>query len=297
MPPSMLLLLSGWSSMLRFLGLVRRFNRNEDGAWSVPQVICRFTIDSPFYTKWYAIAGMVVLCGLLFYLLFRLRIRQLNQKHQLYNKINRLEQQALRAQMNPHFTFNALNSIQSFLMYEEHEKAEKYLLKFAQLIRQTLNNSREQYITIEDEIEILEKYMDLERMRFRNKFAYRIHNGIGKEKLVTYIPNMLIQPFIENAILHGFSTKESGGVIDISFLPDNHEQIICIIEDNGIGRAAAAKLSSGSHVSFATKITEERLKAFETGKHNKFRIEITDIEGPEDARGTRVTINIPMVRK
>lgn len=271
--------------------------QNEDMLWSTPQLICSFTIDLPFYKKWYFIAGLIVFTGLVFYFIFRLRIKQLNQKHRLYTQINRLEQQALRAQMNPHFIFNALNSIQSFLVYEENEKAEKYLLKFAQLIRKTLHNSREQHITIKDEIEILEKYMDLERMRFRNKFSYAIHNEIGDDQPAIHIPNMLIQPFIENSILHGFSNIDADGKIDIWFLPDNDEQITCIVEDNGIGRKAAMAFSSGSHVSFATKITEERLKSFEQGKNTQFRIEITDLEDENGPTGTRVTINIPLIEK
>ena len=211
------------------------------------------------------------------------------------NKINQLEQKALQAQMNPHFIFNALNSIQSFLVYEENAKAEKYLLKFAQLIRQTLNNSREPYISIESEIEILEKYLDLERMRFKNKFKYSIINELKNNDLRLKIPNMLIQPFVENAVIHGFSTLDSGGEITIVLKSADGNQILCIVEDNGVGRKKAMQQSSKKHVSFGTTITEERLKAFETKHGIHLKIETIDIENPDGSTGTRVMINLPVI--
>lgn len=269
--------------------------RNEDGVWSKPKVVCSFTIDDAFYNKWYFFTALVLLTVIAGWLIFRLRIRQLKQRHRLHNKINQLEQKALQAQMNPHFIFNALNSIQSFLVYEENEKAEKYLLKFAQLIRQTLINSREPYITIESEIEVLEKYLDLERMRFKNKFKYKIEVELSASEMSLKIPNMLIQPFVENAVIHGFSTLDSGGVIDILLKRLDTNQIICIIEDNGIGRKRAMQQSSKKHVSFGTTITEERLKAFETKHGIHLKIETIDIENMDGSNGTRVIINLPVI--
>ncbi len=269
--------------------------QNEDGFWSHPQLVCSFTIDTAFYNKWYFFTGIAILMILLGWWIFRVRIRQLKQRHKLNNKINQLEQKALQAQMNPHFIFNALNSIQSFLVYEENEKAEKYLLKFAQLIRQTLINSRDPYITIESEIEVLEKYLDLERMRFKEKFRYNIVSDLPVSHLSLKIPNMLIQPFVENAVIHGFSTLDSGGEISILLQPVDDNQILCIVEDNGIGRKKAIELSSQKHVSFGTTITEERLKAFETKHDIDLKIETIDIENPDGTRGTRVLINLPVI--
>ncbi len=268
---------------------------NEDGIWSAPQLVCSFTIDEAFYNKWYFFTAVALLLALIGWRIFRMRIKQLKRRHQMNNKINQLEQKALQAQMNPHFIFNALNSIQSFLVYEENDKAEKYLLKFAQLIRQTLVNSRDLYITIENEIGILEKYLDLERMRFRNKFSYRIENEIPPTDNPLRVPNMLIQPFVENAVLHGFSTLDSGGKISILFKPVDTNQILCIIEDNGVGRKQTMQQSAKKHVSFGTTITEERLKAFETKHGIHLRIETIDIENADGTTGTRVLINLPLI--
>lgn len=270
---------------------------NEDGIWSAPQLVCGFTIDEAFYKKWYFFAGVAILLGLLSWRIFKMRIRQLKRKHWLNNKINRLEQKALQAQMNPHFIFNALNSIQSFLVYEENEKAEKYLLKFAQLIRQTLVNSRYPYITIEGEIEILTKYLDLERMRFKDKFSYRIFNNLDASQMDLKIPNMLIQPFIENAVIHGFSTLDAGGLITITLDPVDKNQIVCIVEDNGVGRKKTMSQSSRKHVSFGTSITEERLHAFETKHGIHLKIETIDLENEDGTKGTRVVINLPVTDK
>lgn len=269
--------------------------KNEDGVMSYSYSACKFTIEEAFYNRWYFFVALAIFIALIAWWIFRFRIRQLKQRHLINNKINQLEQKALQAQMNPHFIFNALNSIQSFLVYEENDKAEKYLLKFAQLIRQTLNNSREPYITVESEIEILEKYLDLERMRFKNKFKYKIINNLLSSDLSLRIPNMLIQPFVENAVIHGFSTLDSGGEITVTLESVDGTQILCTIEDNGIGRKRAMQQSSKTHVSFGTTITEERLKAFETKHGMRFRIETIDIELGDGNTGTKVMINLPVI--
>ncbi len=269
--------------------------QNEDGIWSKSQHILYFAIDEIFYKKPIFLLISFLFLSFIVYLIFRFRIKQIKKKHFLNGKINHLEQKALQAQMNPHFIFNALNSIQSFLVYEENIKAEKYLLTFSQLIRQTLTNSREPNISIQNEIEILEKYLELERMRFRDKFAYEIHLNLMNNELSKKIPNMLIQPFVENAVIHGFSTLESGGKIDIFIESVDENQIRCIVEDNGIGRRKALQQSNKDHVSFATTITEERLKAFEKKHRIHFKIETIDIFNNDGTTGTKVIINLPLM--
>ncbi len=269
--------------------------QNEDGIWSKPQHILYFAIEDYFYNKPLFLFLIVVIFGIIVYLIFRFRIKQIKKKHQLNSKINQLEQRALQAQMNPHFIFNALNSIQSFLVFEENIKAEKYLLTFSQLIRQTLTNSREPNISIQNEIDILEKYLDLERMRFREKFNYAIHLELNNNELNKKIPNMLIQPFVENSVIHGFSTLESGGKIDILLESVDENQIRCTIKDNGIGRKKSMQQSNKNHVSFATTITEERLMAFEKKHRVHFSIETIDIENEDGTTGTKVIINLPLI--
>ena len=269
--------------------------QNEDGIWSKSQHILYFAIDQIFYKKPIFLLISFLFLSLIVYLIFRFRIKQIKKKHFLNSKINHLEQKALQAQMNPHFIFNALNSIQSFLVYEENIKAEKYLLTFSQLIRQTLSNSREPNISIQNEIEILEKYLELEKMRFRDKFAFEIHLNLRNHELSKKIPNMLIQPFVENAVIHGFSTLESGGKIDVFIESVDENQIRCIVEDNGIGRRKALQQSNKDHISFATTITEERLKAFEKKHRIQFKIETIDIFKNDGTTGTKVIINLPLI--
>lgn len=269
--------------------------QNENGIWSTPAIITRFTVLQPFYTTWYFILTMVMLGLLLVLVVFRLRIKQVKRKHALQKTINELEHKALRAQMNPHFIFNSLNSIQSFLIYEENEKAERFLLKFAHLIRRTLNNSREPYISIESEIETLKSYLELEQMRFKEKFEVEISCSLSQQEMTLGVPPMLIQPFVENAVLHGFKSLDSGGKITVIFESIGNNQLSCIIKDNGIGRAASGKLQQSGHKSFGTKITEERLKAFQEKYGDHFKIKTIDIEEDGKALGTMVLLKIPVV--
>jgi anti-sigma regulatory factor (Ser/Thr protein kinase) len=268
---------------------------NEDGFWSPPKTICAFSIAPPFWATWYFIFGLILFLLIGAFLLFRLRLRQLNNKHQLHKKMNQLEQKALRAQMNPHFIFNALNSIQSFLIYEENDQAEKYLLQFGSLIRETLNNSRESYIPIASEMHILEQYLDLERMRFKQKFVYHIYSQLTPEELRFGVPPMLVQPYVENAVLHGFPRIETGGTIAVHFISLHNNRLTCVVEDNGIGRQASAQQSHAGHKSFGTTITAERLVAFQEKYGDHFSIEIIDKKTDGVAQGTRVILNIPVV--
>jgi len=269
--------------------------QNENGVWSKPSVIARFTVMQPFYTTWYFILTMVMLGLLLVLGFFRLRIRQVKRKHALQKTINELEHKALRAQMNPHFIFNSLNSIQSFLIYEENEKAERFLLKFAHLIRQTLNNSREPYISIESEIETIKSYLELEQMRFKEKFEFEITCLLTQHEMSFGLPPMLIQPFVENAVLHGFKSLDSGGKITVIFESIENQQLSCIVQDNGIGREASGSLNKSGHKSFGTKITEERLQAFQEKYGDHFRVETVDLKEDGKALGTIVLLKIPVV--
>lgn len=269
---------------------------NEYGLWSKPTVMCRFSIDSPYYFKWYAVLLYIVLTALIVMFFFKRRIKQIQRKNQQQKNMQQLERKALQAQMNPHFIFNSLNSIQSFLLYEENEKAERFLLKFAQLIRQTLNNSRVSYITIESEIDTLRKYLELEQMRFKEKFSFTISVQLQPDQMLLGIPPMLIQPFVENAVLHGFKSMQSGGEITISFASLSSNRLMCVIQDNGIGRNEAGKQQKESqHLSFGTKITAERLFAYQQKNSDEFKIEIIDLTENGQASGTKVIMWIPVV--
>jgi ligand-binding sensor domain-containing protein len=267
--------------------------KNVDGNWVKQSNILAFDIDLPPYRRWYSILLMVVVGVLGGMGIYRNRLRRIKQKHENSTKIKTLEQKALRAQMNPHFIFNSLNSIQSFLLYEENEKAEKYLLKFANLIRQTLNVSREPSIGISEEIQILNRYLELEQMRFKDKFEYHVISKLSKADLNLHIPNMLIQPFVENAVIHGFAGLESGGELTVTFDKIENKTLTCFIEDNGVGRPKTKKVSDTQHKSFGTLITEERLQAFKEETETDLRVEFEDFVLPK--KGTRIKITIPIL--
>ncbi|MDB0011436.1 histidine kinase [Crocinitomicaceae bacterium] len=269
---------------------------NEDGRWSKPQLLYSFKIDLPFYYKWYTISFGVIIIVLLMFSIFKYRLYQINQKNNLQKQIKKLESKALRAQMNPHFIFNALNSIQSFLVYEENEKAEKYLVKFAYLIRQTLNNSRKTVISIEDETNILNRYLELEQMRFKDKFTFKIYNNIKEKDLHLKIPPMMIQPYVENAILHAFKKVELGGVINITFAPLVRNKLTCTIEDNGIGINNSLNENKSNHQSLGTTITQERLSFFSKKKTEHFNILSKQGSQWGEEVGTTIIIEIPIFK-
>ena len=207
-----------------------------------------------------------------------------------------LEQKALLAQMNPHFIFNALNSIQSFLLYNENELAERYLLKLSKLIRLTLTNSRETEITIQKEIESLQMYLELEQMRFKNRFEFHFEISLSKEELNRFVPPMLIQPFAENAILHGFKGLENGGRIELNFKQVKSNKLIVEIKDNGLGYAnIKSNTKDSDHKSYGTQITSERLSLFKERYQSEFDFSIESLEDEKgNLQGTKVTVSIPV---
>ena len=219
----------------------------------------------------------------------------INQQKLEYQKIL-TEQKMLRTQMNPHFIYNSLNSIQSFISSEQSYEAEKYLAKFAKLIRDILENSRADFISLDKEIEVLQLYLSLEQLRFENRFTFEIYVESSIEEDFISIPPMLVQPFVENAILHGFKNR-TNGKLNINFL-EKENCIICEIEDNGIGRKASAnKETKKNHQSLATVITQERLNTLsrELKKDAWFTIEDKFDSKTQNPLGTKVTLQIPFI--
>ena len=210
-------------------------------------------------------------------------------------ELKELEHQALRLQMNPHFIFNSLASISNFIGKNDAAEAKRYLTKFAKLMRLILENSREEFIPLTEEIDSLTYYMELEQLRFRDKFSFEINTDPSIDREHLFIPPMLIQPHIENAILHGMAPKETKGMILISF--ERTEGLLrCVVEDNGVGRKRAAEIKARTktqHTSLAMKIIFERLSILFPGK-NKINIITEDLEDEnKNAIGTRVLFNLP----
>jgi hypothetical protein len=255
---------------------------------------------APFWkTIWFWIAAFLM-AAFLMLLIFMNRTKTIKQREKertaLNKKLAEMELKALRAQMNPHFIFNILNSIQYYITHNENDEAQKYMSKFAKLVRLTLDNSRSTFIVLADELSLLRLYMDLEKIRFENQFDYRINIGDGININSIKIPNMLLQPYVENSIKHGFRERQKKYFIDISFNKKG-DSVICVITDDGIGRKKAGQLSGAEldqHVSTGTNIVEEKIEAlkfyysYNLSSHTE---DLADEQG--NVTGTRVTLIFP----
>lgn len=202
-----------------------------------------------------------------------------------------IELKALRAQMNPHFIFNSLNSIQAFILKENKAEASDYLQKFSKLIRMILDNSQKTSNTIEDEREILELYLDLEKLRLKNKFDFQITISGNFDPTFTEIPSMVIQPLVENSIWHGLMNSTDKGLLKVSFIKENNK-LTCIVEDNGIGIATSKQLKATSqktHESKGLKMVEQRLLAWSKTKGLNYTFNTYD---NQEGKGTRTVITI-----
>ena len=285
--------------------------KNSDGYWSDIETFT-FHITPPIYQTWPFRLGTGVGVLLLLILLFRWRLklaqrrsRELLGKVRLEKHVLELEQKALRLQMNPHFIFNALQSINGYIARNDSAEARKYLAKFGKLMRMTLENSRTPYTSIEQETELLYNYTMLEAMSQGDRFETIIEVDENIRHESTFIPVMLIQPFVENAIIHGLKHKiEGGGKLYIRFKLEGKEKgehgdqryIICEIEDNGVGRKKSAEYEAGirkDHKSAALEITRERLAQMNEGDKPKSSVEIIDVEDAQgQALGTKVVVRI-----
>ena len=208
-----------------------------------------------------------------------------------------LEMKALRAQMNPHFIFNCLSSINSFILKNESEQASDYLTSFSRLIRMVLNNSRRALVTLEEEMEMMRLYLEMERLRFKNSFDYSItyKNEIDTSSIC--IPPLLVQPFAENSIQQCLMNKEGSGQLDI-VLELEENILVCTITDNGIGRKRASEMKASSinkSKSLGIQVTEERLALLNVQSISKTYFTTIDLyDHDEEAAGTQVVLKIPV---
>ncbi len=236
------------------------------------------------------IFGLIVLILFIITITFLIIIQNKLRSKQ---KTIELEQKLLRSQMNPHFIFNSMTAIQNFIYKNNTAEAGKYLSDFAKLIRLILENSREEYISIDKEIKTLEYYLKLQSLRFENKFNYNINIDQNIDTETMTIPPMLTQPFIENSIEHGIFPKNEKGLINICFVLKNNI-ILFQVKDNGIGREKAEKIKNKNHKSLATSITKERLINLNKKNKQKIKLNITDIKNTDgNIQGTKVMFYIP----
>jgi LytS/YehU family sensor histidine kinase len=278
---------------------------NEDGVWNHQPIELQFSILPPFWLRWWFIIIVIITIGGIVFAVFKWRVNLIKskaaeeqKKTQMEKDILELEQKALRLQMNPHFIFNALNSIQSQIGTDNEQAARYYLAKFSRLMRQILDNSRQATITLEEEINTLENYLLIEKFCNGDRFDYNISVDPNLEKDYIKIPPMLLQPFIENAIKHGLKySNEKRGMIEVTFSEKNN-LLECSVTDNGIGRVKAEELNKNSketyHKSTALLVTQERLDLLKEDKNIR-SLEIIDLyDENENALGTKVIVRIPL---
>lgn len=276
---------------------------NNEGLWNQDPATFAFSVYPPFWRTWWFRLGMSAAAITLILIFLRIRAESIRRKEA--EKLNREiqlannELKALRAQMDPHFIFNSLSSIQSFIMSKDEESALRYLNKFAKLMRMILSNSEKPAVTVREEIDSLKLYLELEALRWDNKFDFIVEVDSGIEVDFHKIPSMLIQPYVENAILHGVvPLTDRKGKIRVSIVQNEHH-IICRISDNGIGRKRSAQLRTSSgqpgHESMGMKITSDRLEVLNRIRHSDLSVKISDL--PDEAgspEGTMVEIFIPI---
>lgn len=262
--------------------------QNESGEWSEPTLL-NFTILPPWWRSWWFYLASSLGLMMLSYLFFRRRLIQQKKDSILNEEIRNLEKSALQAQMNPHFIFNSLNSIQKFILSNDKVEASEYLFKFATLIRLNLKASNVKLITLNEEISLLNLYLEMEKLRFKNKFDFIIQTeSLGKEIDDIKIPPLLIQPIVENSIIHGIANSKVKGWIEIT-IEKFEDQLVITVKDNGKGLSLTEKTSS--HQSFGSKITKRRLELI--GKENQNNFDLYNIISAEgEIVGTEAKLKI-----
>ncbi len=250
-----------------------------------------FKAHPPFTksTLFYVLIGLLIIAIVVFVNWYLLKREQ--KEDQLLNRIRDAEMVALRSQMNPHFMFNTLNSINSYIIQNKTKDASKYLTSFSKLMRNILDNSKHKFITLDKEIQTLRLYIELESVRLEHFFDYKISTDKNVNTDTTMIPPLVIQPFVENAIWHGLRNKKQDGLISIHISLSDDSTFVINIEDNGIGRKKSAELKTNrtGHKSYGVDITKDRLKM--VNPENK--VEIIDLyDNQKNPLGTKVVLTL-----
>ena len=270
---------------------------NGDGLSSGKKEVLSLKIKPPFHKTWSFIIGVSLLSIFLIGLLIRYRISQIREREILNTRIAENKMSALRSQMNPHFIFNSLQTVNGFIVRKDIRAAIQYVNQFSRLMRTILENSREGMIPLEKEIELLELYMKIERERFTTPFEYSISVTDDLDIYNVEVPSMLLQPFVENAIKHGLFHQKGQGQLSISFLNKNNT-LLCTIIDNGIGREKSNVLNQQrgrSHQSRGLQIVDERLNLIRKSHPGDYAVQIHDLFDTQGfSIGTKVEISLPL---
>ncbi len=243
-----------------------------------------------------AIGAAIILLGAIASFIFYKRKRDAvarQKEAEFKTRVADTEMKALRSQMNPHFIFNSLNSISDYIAKNNVQEADRYLSKFAKLMRMILENSEQKEVPVAADLKALELYMQLEALRMNNKFTYEIKVDDDIDKEATLIPPLILQPFVENSIWHGIAQKEGAGKILIHIKKENEGMINCIVEDNGIGRQQSAAIKTTApkqeKTSLGMKITQSRIDILNKIKNANAAIQLSDL-----AQGVRVEVKLPL---
>ena len=277
-------------------------SRVGNGDWVSTKTPFNFYVAPPFYLRWWFIVGIFLLTGGIIWLIFDQYRKQELSKRQLLDMKNKarvlgLEQQTLNAHMNRHFIFNALNSIQYYINTQDRKQANQYLTNFASLVRKNLDSAQVDSIYLKDELERLELYINLEQMRFKDRFTFHVEVDKSLDLENIQVPSMILQPFVENSIMHGILPSDHPGEIIIKISP-HPAGIIVSIDDNGIGIETSVERKNGTsqHVSNGMKITKQRIeiiaKAFDSSYGVNGPFQKKDAQGISS--GTRVDIILPV---
>lgn len=273
---------------------------NEDGIRSKKNEFLDITVNPPLWQRWWTFILFSVFAGSSTILFFRIRMKRIRRRAEMEKQLKMSEITAIKAQMNPHFIFNALNSIQELILDEDIIASNEYLGKFSDLMRLILQISGKEYISLKTETNILQLYLDLEQLRFGTELEYKIliEENIGIPLTQIQIPGMIIQPYVENAIKHGLLHKKGNKHLEIKFYKEK-THFFCQIRDNGIGRKQAGKIArrrSKYHKSFASQANLNRIKLMNELSNSNITLKITDLYKDNQAAGTEVLLKFPLER-
>jgi ligand-binding sensor domain-containing protein len=264
---------------------------NDSDSWNSHSAVMKITVKPYFTETWI----FKTLLGLLFLgivgALMRWRVNTLDEKNKMELQMTALKLKALQSQMNPHFLFNSLNSVQNYLLSNRGMEGVRYLSKFSKLVRKILENSNHQYLRFDEIIETLRMYVEIESFRFNHEFSYEFNIENNEQLLDKMLPPMLLQPYVENSIWHGLMPKEGNKKLKVSAKVEG-KYIVCIIEDNGVGRGFSPRREG--HTSRGQEMTKGIFESL-SRKDSNAQLVMTDIfDAQNQPAGTRIEMKIPI---
>jgi ligand-binding sensor domain-containing protein len=271
------------------------YSINRFGQQSAEPAKLAFSIVPPWWRSVWAYAYYVLIFIAILAIAFVLIRRNTRIKERNRMRLEQLELKALRSQMNPHFIFNMLHAVQKYILDNDKEASYRYLTRFSKLIRSFLENSRQTTISLKDELDLLRSYMEMEALRFRNKFTYEIAIDPALDTASVFIPSMLIQPYVENAIWHGIQHKETSGFVKLSVEQHGNNMLLCRIRDNGIGRRKAGEIASAAgnrHQPVGMTITQQRLELINQRLKKAVSVNFIDVEAEMPGTGTGTIVEL-----